>query len=223
MSIHDGLNRILTEWPKEKQRPFADNPLAQFIRTDFAHEIATVVHQINPDLKVKGSAGQGNWADVPWIAILNPRITTSIEEGVYPVFLFRADATGVYISLGQGTTEPIERLGRNEAETFLIERAGKLRDQFPKLASWIAGPTNLQARTQRGKSYETANIGAKLYETDKLPLEKALLDDLQELLQIYEQIAKTWPLTTPSEIATAARFSTDIFFTHSKSLMSLYQ
>ena len=40
-----------------------------------------------------GSVGSGNWAAVPWVAILNPKITKSVSEGVYIVFLFFGNIT----------------------------------------------------------------------------------------------------------------------------------
>lgn len=36
---------------------------------------------------VKGSVGQGSWAVVPWIAIMDERITTTTRNGVYIIYL----------------------------------------------------------------------------------------------------------------------------------------
>jgi MrcB-like, N-terminal domain len=47
------------------------------------------VHR-RPNLLVDISVGQGNWADVPWIALLNTKVTTSTQEGIYVVFLITA-------------------------------------------------------------------------------------------------------------------------------------
>ena len=43
--------------------------------------------QKRPDLVVSISVGQGNWATVPWIALLNTNVTNSTQEGIYVVFL----------------------------------------------------------------------------------------------------------------------------------------
>ena len=43
------------------------------------------------DLIVKGSMGQGNRTDYPWISILNRNVTTSTQKGLYVVFLFKKD------------------------------------------------------------------------------------------------------------------------------------
>jgi hypothetical protein len=47
-----------------------------------------------PHLKVTWSAGQGGWAKVPWIALLDDRETTTTQRGVYCVYLFRQDMSG---------------------------------------------------------------------------------------------------------------------------------
>ena len=46
-------------------------------------------------LLFKGSAGQGNWAVGPWVAIFDARVTDSAQNGYYPVYLFREDMRGV--------------------------------------------------------------------------------------------------------------------------------
>ena len=65
-------------------------------------------HRLPPSLaqaRVKASVGQGNWATVPWIAVLHPRETTSTQRGTYPVLLISEDLRGVYLTVAQGVTE----------------------------------------------------------------------------------------------------------------------
>ena len=56
--------------------------------------------------------GQGNWARVPWIAVLDPRETDSTQHGTYPVILIPESLDGVYLTLAQGVTELKQQLGR---------------------------------------------------------------------------------------------------------------
>ena len=46
------------------------------------------------DLIVKGSMGQGNKSQYPWIAIMDKNITQSTQYGLYMVYLFKRDMTG---------------------------------------------------------------------------------------------------------------------------------
>ncbi len=53
---------------------------------------------------IKGSVGIGVWSDVPWLAIFDRFVTTTAQKGYYPVFLFRNDMSGFYLSIGIGVT-----------------------------------------------------------------------------------------------------------------------
>jgi hypothetical protein len=55
-----------------------------------------------PDLLVNISVGQGNWATVPWIALLNTKITQSTQEGIYVVFLIASELDQIFLTLNQG-------------------------------------------------------------------------------------------------------------------------
>jgi 5-methylcytosine-specific restriction protein B len=199
MSIHDCLNKILNEWLIETRNPFRGNALAEFIRSGFAGEVRDIVSAGNLNLAIKASPGQGTWADVPWLAILDPEISKTTEDGIYPVYLFRADGSGVYLSLGQGTTKPKKQYGKKEAEKHLLARAAIVREKIPQLSRWAPGPTDLRSNTSLGLSYEIPNIGARLYEKGKIPNEEALIKDLVEMMSIYKDVAKLWPSLDDTE------------------------
>jgi len=99
MNLRDAIVKVLSEAPVARGQPFRDHPLASFFRTDFAKVVETIISGASPSLRVEGSPGAGNWASVPWVALLDPTITVSTQNGVYPVFLFREDMSGVYLSL----------------------------------------------------------------------------------------------------------------------------
>jgi len=54
-------------------------------------------------IRVRPSWGLGRWNPTPWVAFLDERITTTTQKAFYPVFLFRFDGSGVYLSLDLGT------------------------------------------------------------------------------------------------------------------------
>ena len=97
--LRDILKRILTEWPNATQQPFTDHPIAVAIRKELSDKISSIISEIYPSFLISGSAGAGNWANVPWLSILNPEITKTTQDGIYPVYLFRADGAGLtYLS-----------------------------------------------------------------------------------------------------------------------------
>jgi len=186
------LKRILTEWPNATHEPFTDHPLAHAIRQELRDAIGSIISEKYPNYIISGSAGAGNWANVPWLSILNPSITKSTQDGIYPVYLFRADGAGVYLSINQGTTAPQKQLGKVKADSQAIELVSKLRTAVPKLGEWGKQKIELAASTPLGKSYEMPNIAARFYAIDNLPSEAILKADLQTAMKLYEDIEPIW-------------------------------
>ena len=76
--------------------------------------------------KVKVSFGQGAWAEVPNFAVLDTKETDRPSAGLYVVYLMRADAGGLVLSLNQGSADLIfEAKGR--VYDVLRARAEKVR------------------------------------------------------------------------------------------------
>jgi len=188
MSLKEKLSKFVNGWVQATKEQFTGHPVANLFRQDLKDEIEQLVKQDFDSFEIKASVGAGNWANVPWLSILNPKITATTQDGIYPVYLFNADGSGFYLSLNQGTTIPSKNLGKKIAE----KRAGEIKDillsQFPRLKSWGVQEIDLKAETALGKSYEKPNISAKYYSSSDLPESEALITDLKELLQIYKEI-----------------------------------
>jgi hypothetical protein len=143
-----------------------------------------------PSLKVRWGVGKGNWARVPWIAFLDKRETASTQNGVYPVYLFREDMSGVYITLNQGVTRVKERHGTPEGRRILRRRALQLRPVAQELdQAGFSLDENIDLHTSRGlgKDYEFSTIGYKLYGRGDIPNDREILNDLDQVLVVYEQ------------------------------------
>ncbi len=102
MALRETLQRILTEYPQAKTQPLEGQALARFIRSDAEDSVQEGLGEQGLGLLVQGSPGQGNWAQVPWISVFDPAITTSATSGSYVVYLFHAHAPLVHLSLNQG-------------------------------------------------------------------------------------------------------------------------
>ena len=138
-------------------------------------------------LKVVASAGQGNWASVPWLSILDPEETTSTQKGVYVVYLFRGDMKGVYATLNQGVTELSQIRGKDK-RVELERRAGVVRAAVPHFADTdyvLDNKLELVAATTLGAAYEPSTIAHKFYPADAVPEPQELADDLTTLLDAY--------------------------------------
>lgn len=188
MNLKEKLSKFVNGWVQATKEQFTGHPIANLFRQDLKNEIEQLVKQDFDLFEIKASVGAGNWANVPWLSILNSKITTTTQDGIYPVYLFNADGSGFYLSLNQGTTIPTKNLGKKRAEKRAEDIKKVLLSQFPSLKTWGEQEIDLKAETSLGKSYEKPNISAKFYSSSNLPESDELITDLQELLKIYKDI-----------------------------------
>ncbi len=153
-----------------------------------------------PHIRVKFSAGQGNWARVPWIAFLDSRETSTTQKGVYCVYLFRQDMSGLYVTFNQGVTELINQNGRPKAHQELQRRAKDFQQycDFDKSKGFTLGQgIDLRADPGLGADYEYSTIAHKLYETGKIPIDATILSDLDTTLMAYDNYMNRTPMPAP--------------------------
>lgn len=172
---------------------FSQNPVAQFIRNDVPQVIADILGHEKRYL-IEGSAGKGNWANVPWAAIFDRFITTTAQDGFYVVYLVKEDYSGVYLSLNQGITAVRKIYGSSSKQT---KEALSIRssDYFSRLgkanSTYIPGKIDLAVNTKGGLGafYEYGSICAKLYTVGDLPDDRQLEGDLKEMIEFYKLLA----------------------------------
>jgi len=119
---------------------------------------------------VRPSVGQGNWAAVPWIAVLHPDVTTTTQHGVYPVLLFEEDLTAVEITIAQGVTDLKRSLGRRAAVQELDRRATLLReylDEMTELGFQLDAEFNL-GTSALARDYVASTVIHRRYERDSV-------------------------------------------------------
>ena len=186
------LEQALALIPEPRMGPYVDrqDPLFGLMTRDLRDAVAAIVGD-ERSYKTQGSAGQGNWAETPWVSVFDLNVTDSAARGYYLVYLFRSDGQGVYLSLNQGTTAVWRTAGGREYERVLAARAtaygGYLADQD------LSGL--LQARLDLGggrppltPGYEAGNVLAFYYLRDAVPGEPALEGDLRRLLRLYREL-----------------------------------
>ena len=135
--MRDSIERVLKEYKTARLQPFAGHPLKQLITKALPEYISSLI-RAPTRYKVEGSAGKGNWAGCPWISVFDISITESAQAGYYPVYLFREDMTGVYLSLNQGVTDIRETHKENPKKVLKIRAFGQwkpVRAERPQLKS----------------------------------------------------------------------------------------
>lgn len=152
-----------------------------------------------PHLKVSWSAGQGAWSRVPMVALMDERETSSTQDGVYVVFLFREDMSGVYLSWNQGVTSIKKEHGARRSREILRERAASLsRFHGPELRGFQVGDgMDLRSKGTLGRSYEAGAINYKLYKAEEVPRASEIAADLEFVLSAYDQYLELETASTP--------------------------
>jgi hypothetical protein len=141
-----------------------------------------------PDINLEWSAGIGRLTALPWISFLDIRETDSTQEGIYCVFLFREDMTGLYWTLNQGVTKPKQLYGDQNGRQYLKATALKVRSQAKPLETEkfvIDDGLDLHTKAVRGSDYELSTIAYKFYEIGSIPEDQQLIKDVDTLLNFY--------------------------------------
>ncbi|WP_051257297.1 MrcB family domain-containing protein [Brevundimonas aveniformis] len=192
-SIADLMSAFLKRFAEVSKGPLTTVPDLWATMGDLKARIEALPSvKARSDLIVDWSLGKGVWASVPWIAIMDQRITTSTQDGVYVVFLVSRDLSTIYLNLAQGTTNLVNELGRSEGFAALRARAEAFRAQVPSLADYgyaLDGDVALGAEGWRAKSYEASVIAHRELQADALPSDAELNDMLEPLLAAYAAIA----------------------------------
>ena len=145
-----------------------------------------------PSLRVEWSVGKGNWARVPWLAIFS-RAPDAPTGGIYCVFIFREDMTGVYLALIQGVTKLKRELGAALARAHLGDHAIRIRAIASDLKRrQFVLDNDIDLRSEGlGETYEESTIAYKFYGTGEVPQDEEIALDLEALLVTYQSALET--------------------------------
>jgi 5-methylcytosine-specific restriction enzyme B len=200
LTIREALEEILSRYANARgTEQFAGNALRDTFENIKKALQASEALCKRRNLRVRWSMGQGNWAKIPWIAFLDAEETT--QHGVYCVYLFRQDMSGVYLTYNQGVTRLIQESGRAAAYNELRQRAASIRESCQKLLGKdfsVQNTIDLKADPGLGADYEPSTIAYKLYVAGAVPEDSILLDDLETLLETYDYYLEQSKKATPT-------------------------
>lgn len=194
--MRDLLLKILEDYNTEKMKPFKGNKFnVQLKARSKELFLDNLINKANyqANYKVNYSAGQGRWANVPWIGIFDEDITLTAKEGYYIVYLFSQDMTKVYLSLNQGWIYYKNTFGNNQGKKKIKMVSEmwqmKLKSDF---GQFHLKEINLEGSDKEGLShgYELGHICGKLYEINSIPNNTVLEDDLKNMIDLYEKLKK---------------------------------
>lgn len=162
--------------------PFAKTPIGALLTDKVPQMFRNFEFIDNSEFAIKGSYGNGNWTHTPWIAIYNEKITKTVQEGVYIVYLFSSDMQRVYLTLNQGCTKLKNSYGTKEAIKKMQELANQIRSK-------VDGRSFLKDNDLSigHELYEKGSVFYKMYEKGKVPEDKQLIEDLERMMDIYKE------------------------------------
>jgi len=186
LPLREYLQEIMDNYLIEKRNPFAGNALGQTVRNSVPLAIKQLPF-IDEQLQVNGSVGMGNWATIPWIAIMHPTITNSTQRGEYIVYLFAEDMQSVYLTLAQGVTEPKNRVGKRDAYSYLQSKVRELRSLLPLEGMTKDENIHLTDQNGLGRDYQVSTVAYYRYDRDNLPSNEQLIGDLANVVENYSR------------------------------------
>ncbi|MBZ2165896.1 MrcB family domain-containing protein [Methanobacterium spitsbergense] len=182
----DDFKLILDNYLNEKVKNFKDNKFAERMRSDFTNNLKNNVDKfIDVDnYEIKISHGQGRWATIPWEGIRNFECSITFQDGLYVVYLFRKDMSGIYLSLNQGVTNI-----RGDKFEILQSRASNLKTNLKTIPKGFnENPIDLKDRSSKTRLYEAGNIISRFYSFDDLSNDSDIKKDIGAILETYESI-----------------------------------
>ncbi|PEU85828.1 restriction endonuclease [Bacillus cereus] len=177
-NLREKFLTVMNEYLQAKTERFAGHKMGSVVRNEMTTEITRLPFIDHNQYVVTGSIGQGNWAAVPWLAIMNKDITTSTQRGYYIVYLFSEDMERLYLTLAQGVTET----SKEEMQKIKEE----IREQIHMSQKVKKDDKIFLGTSPKAKGYANSTAAYIAYDVNKMPSEKELVEDLEEMLRYYE-------------------------------------
>ncbi|MCT2196125.1 DUF3578 domain-containing protein [Paenibacillus sp. p3-SID1389] len=183
-SLRESLVHILQTYSQAKTESFANHELGTLFRKTLPEQLQSLPF-ISEHIRIQGSVGQGNWATVPWLALMDTRITKSTQYGEYIVYLFAEDMSAVYLTFNQGVTKPIQERGRKEGYKFLQQKVAELRESLD--FQGFSKDENIHlTEAGLGRDYQVSTVAYKRYDASHIPSDEQLIADLEQLMTTYQ-------------------------------------
>lgn len=188
--MKSAFEKILNGYEKASKEPLKEHHLAVHLRGETVHRI---IEEAKIDLDhytIRASAGQGGWAQIPWIAVFDMDISINASKGYDIVYLFAADMSGVYLSLNQGWTTFREQYGTKRGFENIEKVSRYWRNELSSaLNDFDTFEIDLKTKHRHlARGYELGHICGKFYPVEYLPDTATMVNDLRNLLGVFREL-----------------------------------
>jgi MoxR-like ATPase len=192
-TLRNQLLDFMKTYLQAKTEPFKEHRIGNLMRNEIPEIIYRETELSREKYKITGSVGQGNWANVPWVAVMNKSVTTSTQRGFYLVYLFAEDMSHVYLTLAQGVTET----SNEEMKRINLEIREKLHIKEPH----IHKNNDFDLGTsKKAVDYKKSTALYIPYSINGFPSEEQLVEDLLTMVKYYEEYIEKSKSNILSEI-----------------------
>lgn len=195
-AVRDVFEQFVREFPRQpvtRDGSFGGHPLHDLVERKLVESVGDALGSRAIQYHIRGSIGQGDWTQTPWLVLLDPAVTTEVGRNYYVVYLLSHGAERLYLAIAQGCTVLKDSVGIPKATEALRRRAFVMRARAQPHASRLSAldmDLNVSSRVWRGKLYEAGCVLAKVYDCANLPTEEVMVADLREALDLYSMLRK---------------------------------
>lgn len=182
--LRDYLLNVMSTYVKARREPFKGHSLGVLMRQTIPNDIQGLSF-IDELYKIQGSVGMGNWATVPWIAIMDKTITETTQRGEYVCYLFSETMESVYLTLQLGVTEPLNEKGRKAGYEYLRTRVREIRQKL-SLEPMKQDEDILLTKSGLGNDYQVSTVAYIRYDRQIMPNNEELIADLAHVMEAYQ-------------------------------------
>ena len=182
-SLQGVFQEVFKSYLEAKTQSFAGHQLGTLFRQTLPNELKKLAF-MDDHYKIQGSIGMGNWATVPWLAIMDKRVTDTTQKGEYVVYLFSEDMSSVYLTLAQGVTVPTRDLGKKQGYSYLEQKVAEMRGLLP-LQGMKKDDQIFLTSSGLGRDYQVSTVAYYRYDRNNLPDDEQLITDLKNVMDNY--------------------------------------
>ena len=203
MNLREVLFKLGTEYQKERASTLIQgrqpripkgHKFASWVRRDIPLILENKYKKELSNLEVHASPGITNWANSPWIVILDPKTCTqsngrvSVQAGFYAGYHFARNEKKIMFFLGQAEHNIKKNYPSDKVDLMLESRAMILKRKVPEYKKYFLDVSKSSAKKESKMKDRWINSSAfgAIYKTKDLPTEHDLLSDLNNMIKLYK-------------------------------------
>ncbi|WP_283601167.1 MrcB family domain-containing protein [Ligilactobacillus aviarius] len=180
------LKKIIEKLGERFKKQQSINSITGFNDSEEVRQLDEFVKNNFSNFDSGTSAGVGTLAQIPWIRISDPNLSSSAKNGIYIDYLYTSKLQRVFLCLALGTSQFKDiKAGERQSVVGSVKKYFGFNLDAPKI-SLVDGNPN-KASNQK---YEDTVIYSIEYNLSDLPSNKEMMDNLNYFVSLLEKITK---------------------------------